>query len=276
MTRTDAEFVARLRAICAQVGFEVGSVAPRLLERLRVLSERTQTVDDFERIAAYAEDVFRFYREHRSERGFGDVERRTIVLGCLFSDVGKTGPARADARASELIVDMFSIEGVRDDQQPVSRFFATYFPADAEDRIARFAALGLDAGMTMRQFWNLHTSWTLELISDAGIPIEAVAAAASHHLLDDVNPQSIVGADQRFTRWFGVNTTFDRAEKLVILLDKYDAVRRRGRLAHGPAIAWLRGKVARMPRFAEDPEFRTLIDDLDLALAGHGAPERSS
>jgi hypothetical protein len=91
----------------------------------------------------------------------------------------------------------------------------------------------------------------------------ACATAATHHLLDDVNPEAIVGANDRFTRRFGANTCFDRAEKLVIVLDKYDALRRRGRLSHAKAIAWLNERLANNERFHGDRELRTLIADID-------------
>jgi hypothetical protein len=161
---------------------------------------------------------------------------------------------------------MFGVEGVRDETQAVAAFFAAYFPAGADDRIRRFCALGLDPAMTMRQFWNLHSAWTLEIAEAGGIPPEAIAAAATHHLIDDINPQAIVAADRRFTRAFGDNIAFDRTEKLVILLDKYDAVQRRGGLTHEQAIRWLRTRVDANPQFRDDAELSELIDDLDLVF----------
>ena len=90
-----------------------------------------------------------------------------------------------------------------------------------------------------------------------------------------MNPRAIVGDDQRFTRAFGSNTRFDRAEKLVIMLDKYDAVRRRGRRSHEHAIAWLRERIASNPRFRNDEELATLVADLDTVLHAHEDPVRS-
>jgi hypothetical protein len=161
---------------------------------------------------------------------------------------------------------MFAVEGVQDDAQSITKFLRTYFPGDAEERIRTFAALGLEPEMSIRQFWNLHSSWTLQVAEAGGVPAEAIAAAATHHLLDDVNPDAIVASDHTFTRSFGDNAAFDRAEKLIILLDKYDALRRRGRKTHDQAIAWLGERVESHPRFRGDAEFLALIDDLDAAL----------
>ena len=257
---------ASLRAICAGVGFELDQGAVDLVERMVLLAEHTQVFDDAKRMADYAHDVFRHYERAKPEQAFSRIERQTVVLGCLFSDIGKTGPDRADAEARRLVAEMFAVEGVRDDQMSVATFFRTYFDADAERRLGAFRGLGLDPAMTMREFWNLHSSWTLGIAESAGLPPEAVAAAASHHYLDNVNPQSIVGEDQRFTRNFGQNVRFDRSEKLIIMLDKYDAARRRSQLSHEQAIAWIRAKIEKNLRFRDDPELATLLADVDAAL----------
>jgi hypothetical protein len=239
---------------------------------MRLLAEKSESLDDAVRMVSYAREVFRHYDANKPAQAFDAGEKRTIVLACLFSDIGKSGPEGADSDGRRLIVEMFAVEGVRDDKMLVSTFFRTYFPADADARIARFAALGLDPSITIRQFWNLHSDWTLAIAEKAGLPPEAVAAAATHHLLDDVNPHAIVGEDNRFTRSFGDNRDFDRAEKLVIVLDKYDAARRRGNRTHEEAIAWLRQRVAANARFRDDAELATLIDDVEAVFS---APTRS-
>jgi hypothetical protein len=261
-----SDAIERLRAICADVGFDLDDAKASVIARLRLLADHTETVADFEHMASRARDFFRFYQTTKPLEAFSEVERRIVVLGCLFSDVGKTGPGSADASGQRLIVEMFGVEGVEDDTQPVTRFLETHFPVDADERIRRFAALGLDPKMRIREFWNLHSTWTLEIMEDGGVPPEVIAAAATHHLLDNVNPGTIVDAERRFTRPFGNNASFDRPEKLIILLDKYDALRRRGRSTHDEAIAWLRDRVESNPSFRRDTEFSTLIADLDAAI----------
>ncbi len=257
----------RLAALCAEVGFDLRSVDASVLARLELLSERTHTVGDCEQSVDRARRIFRYYEQTKPGLAFSDGERRIVVLGSLFSDIGKTGPASASPAGQRLIAEMFAVEGVRDDQQSVAAFLNTYFPHDAEERIAGFGELGLRVDMTIREFWNLHSSWTLQIVESGGIPPEAIAAAATHHLLEDINPDAIVASDRRFTRPFGDNVAFDRAEKLVILLDKYDALRRRARRTHEQAIAWLHQRVESHPRFRGDHEFSTLIGDLEAALS---------
>lgn len=258
--------VEGLQTICAGVGFDIVHAKASLVDRVRLLAEHTETVEDAKRMTAYAGKVFLRYETDKPNEAFSDLEKQTVVLGCLFADIGKSGPETADANGRRLIAEMFSVEGVRDDKMSVTTFFRSFFTADDQQRVRRFEALGLDASMTIRQFWNLHSDWTLAIAEAAGLPLEAVAAAAAHHLLDNVNPQSIVGHDQRFTRAFGQNTAFDRPEKLIIVLDKYDAVRRRGKRSHDEAIVWVRELIDRNPSFRDDAELATLLEDVDTAL----------
>jgi hypothetical protein len=267
MGRMAADPVEQLRLECAKIGFDLDKAGSALVERMRLLSECSKTFDDARRMASYAERVFRYYDIAKPEKPFAPIERQTVVLGCLFSDIGKTGPAQADAGARRLVAEAFAVENVPDDAQSVASFLRCYFPGDAEQRIARFAALGIDPAISLREFWNLHSGWTLAIAEAAGLPAEAVAAAATHHLLEEVNPQAIVGDDDAFTRRFGENATFDRAEKLVILLDKYDAVRRRGSRSHEETMAWLRERIGKSARFRDDHEFAELMADVEIVLA---------
>jgi hypothetical protein len=258
--------IQRAGVLCAGVGFDLDSLKPLVVARLRLLAEHSETLADSERMIARAWDVFHYYEREKPQAAFSEMERRIVVLGCLFSDIGKTGPLAADRAGQTLILEMFAVEGVRDETQSVAQFFARYFPVDAAERVRRFEALGLTPGLSMRAFWNLHSAWTLEIVEAGNVPAEVIAAAATHHLLDNVNPRALVAADRRFTRDSGQNPSFDRTEKLIILLDKYDALRRRAKRSHGQAIEWLKKRVDQNPEFSDDAELGTLIRDLDTAL----------
>jgi hypothetical protein len=253
-----------LTELCAEVGVAFGALSGDVRQRLCLLAEHSETVRDARRIIRLARAVFDHYARTHPDRAFDAIEQHVVLIGSLFSDIGKTGPPHAALPSQRLIVEMFSVEGVRDDQQPVARFLRDHFPHDAEDRVRRFEALGLDATMPMRAFWNLHAGWTLAIARAGGLPREAVAAAATHHLLEDINPEDIVQEDGRFSVDFGENVAFDRAEKLVIVLDKYDALLRRGRHVHEEAVAWIRRLIARHPRYGSDAEFEELLEALDV------------
>jgi hypothetical protein len=110
---------------------------------------------------------------------------------------------------------------------------------------------------------------TLQILRGDGVPPGAVIAAAAHHLLENINPLAIIANDVRFQEYFAKGAMFARPEKLVILLDKYDALRRRSKRSHEGAIAWLRQLVKDHPRFCADRDFFALIDGLD-AVVKHG------
>jgi hypothetical protein len=256
----------RLRSLCVDVGVDAEGIHPSILARMRLLAETTETLNDCERAVRIAKDLFRYYDVSKPLERFTALERRIVVIGTLFSDVGKSGPAEASPDGQRLVAEMFAVEGIIDEKTSVARFFEMYFPADATYRARRLGALGLDAAMTMRAFWNLHSAWTLHIIQGDGVPIEAVPAAATHHILENVNPDSLIAEDGRFTKYFGTHASFERPEKLVILLDKYDAARRRRQCTHDQAIAFLREVIARNHRFCGDPEFLELIEDLDKVM----------
>jgi hypothetical protein len=255
--------VERLGALCNPVGFDVRAIEPSVIERLRLLEEHTPTVEDAAHMVAQAYAVFRDYEERPERVAFSPSEQRVVVLGCLFSDVGKTGPLDASVSGQRLVARMFSVEGVKDDAQTVRKFLRAHFGKDADNALYELEALGLDPEMSIRTFWNMHAQWTLDVLQVSGIPKEAVVAAATHHMLEDINPSELVGEDGRFSQGFGDNHAFDRAEKLVIVLDKYDAARRRGKLDHAAAIEWLRARVQRHPTFGGDPELERLITDVE-------------
>jgi len=256
-----------IRQFLREIGIDPERVAIHIIERLQLLEERTKFIGDSERSILHAKQIFAYYKHNAPEKSFSDIEKRTVIAGALFADIGKSGPANASPEEQKFIADMFAVENVMNEKMPVRKFFEEHFSADAAERIEKFQAMGLDPAMTMREFWNKHSPWTLEILrSERRIPSEAIAAAAAHHALENVNPEDIIGNDERFTQYFGENAAFDRAEKLVILLDKYDAARRRGGKNHAEAIEIVRKILGRNSRYAADREFRELIEDMERAL----------
>ena len=259
-----AATLERVRKACARADVDIEQLDAAIIERLGLLAETTSTLDDCQRAVELAGRVFAHYE--KAGFPFTPIEKSTVKIGSLFSDIGKTGPALATQDQQRLVVEMFSIELVPDDTISVADFFARYFPSDAAQRCQRFVSLGLEPSMKIRQFWNLHSAWTLDIMRTRAVPDEAVAAAATHHLLENINPDSIVAADGSFTRRFGSNSAFDRAEKLVIVLDKYDAVRRRSGRDHAAAIEWLRTLIKNNERFKDDQQFNEVIGAVDAAI----------
>jgi len=257
---------ALFEELVTRAGVHVADLRPEVTSRMRLLANLTESLADCDHAAQLAQVIFAYYDTHKPQARFTELERRIVLIGSLFSDIGKTGPAGASPEAQQLITEMFSIENVPTPAMSIHDFLAHYFAADADRREQALAALGIAASRSMRWFWNCHSAWTLDIIDRDGVPVEAVAAAATHHLLENVNPGKIVAEDGHFTRDFGLNRAFDRPEKLVIVLDKYDASRRRAGRDHESTIAWLHDMLDRNLRFGGDAVFRTLVEDARLSL----------
>lgn len=251
-----------------EVGVDIEKINPDIVRKLRLLNKETLTLKDEERAIRTARALFKYYQEKFPDNKFSDQEMRTVLVGTLFTDIGKTGPRNATPEQEEVVLDTYAVESIIDPKKTtLEQFVRDNFPEDADSRMAAFKEIGVEGDVTMREFYNLHSRWTLEIISGDGVPLEAVAGAASHHMLEDVNPEEIVGKDRRFTRYFGDNASFDRAEKLIIILDKYDAYRRRSKKDHKEAIELVRKRIESNPSFAGDEEFTSLLNNLDAMIS---------
>lgn len=253
-----------VREFFEQIKLDSEQISVKIIARLQLLEKVTEFFKDEETAIGYAEKVFKYLE--KMGRPFSENEKRIVIVGTLFSDIGKTGPARANYEQQPLIAEMFAVENINNQQMTVRDFLEIYFQESFEEKLLLFESLGLDSKMTMRNFWDLHSQWTLEIISGDGVPPEAVAAAATHHFLAGVNPDNIIGADGRFTKYYGDNLAFDKEEKLIIILDKYYAYIRRGGLSHETAIERLRDLIADSKNFSEDQEFIQLIENVSESL----------
>lgn len=258
----------RMRFLLTEIGLDIEKIRPDIIDRLILLAELTKVVEDEHSAIHLARAVFGWYESNRPESKWTEREQKTVIIGTIFSDVGKTGPRRASVEQQRVIAAIYSVDskdwGSEEDKLSVAKYIEKYFPEDYDRRIKVYVSAGLDPEITMREFWNLHAEWTLQIISGDGVPAEAVVAAASHHFIQGINPENIIAADGRFTKYFGENLSFDRAEKLICVLDVYDAFRRRGQMGHEQAILALRKKVDSSKSFAGDKGFHELIDVVDF------------
>lgn len=255
-----------VRRFLRKLGFDVQQLDPEITQRLTLLEETTPTIHDEKRAIRYARKIFRHYQKKHPEHAFSEEEKMTVEAGTMLTDIGKSGPPHADRQAEKLIAEMFSIEGVEDPNMSIRTFLQNYFPETWRQHIKTLESIALGPEMTMRQFWNKHSEWTHKIIENKGVPEEAIPAASTHHRLEGVNPDNIIGTHDTYRRPFGTNTTFDRAEKLIIVLDKYDAYRRRGGTSHRDAMAALRNIITESP-YGDDAEFHELMDELDAVLS---------
>ena len=244
-------------------------IRPDIHERWEILHRKTEVLQDEVRCIFLGNILFDFYDDVKPEKAFSHTEKRTFKIGEFCSDDGKSGPKGASKNVQECITDIYSIKNtnnLHEEKNSLRTFITDHFFADSKKRTQALESIGLDMNMPMRSFWNMHTQWTLDIIKGDGVPPEAVAGAATHHILEGINPDHVVGEHEEIAEEFGHGLRFNRAEKLIILIDKYDAVRFRGKRSHQDAILFLRNAVHRNLHYEHDGEFNELIDDMDIAL----------
>lgn len=246
-------------------------IAPHIKERLVRLERITPTIEDERAAITIARELFATAQE--SGHPYNSDEQRNVVVGTLFTDIGKSGPLNATPEQSELISRMFAIENRPKDEVfgSIDNFLSMHFGRDAAYDAKQLQSLGLDtAQLSMRDFYDCHTKWTLEIISNDGVPKEAIPAAAAHHHLRGDNPYHILNGKDEYTDDFdfGRNHVFGREEKLVCVLDMYDAYVRRGHMEHRRAMEQLQKWVDSTwnGRYAKDAELTQILKDLDATM----------
>ncbi len=174
---------------------------------------------------------------------------QNVMQGSTLSDIGKTGPRGVTETQSNFIAEIFKIRGVKNPEKiKVAEFVdnrLSHFETP-EKRMILLKSLEryIPPHMTMREFYNLHTEWSLEIIGKEKIISQKVKdIVARHHTLDrEKNPDDELTPE----------------DKLVILLDQYDARRIRGGENHENTLAWIEEKI-KNNGFGEDEEFSILL-----------------
>jgi HD-GYP domain len=189
-------------------------------------------------------------------------QRDTFQLGSLFSDLGKSGPAKATQEQQNEIALVFRPQAGGDPNTILLKDFLKHRGLEHRDLLAHLEELGLQPdAMTMRVFYNHHILWTQEILEQAGsvLPAEAVRAALVHHQLDGYPP----GVEE---------VELDVVAKLIIIADKYDAFRCRSEWSHADTITELRRKVKQDlgGRYGEDKEFAKILDVFEGGMPVEG------
>lgn len=242
---------------------------PLLIDRLMLLNERSLFLKDELSAMQYAEQLSEYLSHSDSKNKMSTEDLRSIKIGTLFSDIGKTGPRNATAEQQVLITAMYAVEGT-DSSITVESFLKQNIPSDYSAQEKNLQALGVSPTMTMREFYDLHAGWSYTILKNSTIPPDGILAAVSHHMLRGVNPKQTMDPRGEF-HVLGINRPVDQREIFVILLDQYDACLRRGNLNHSDAIAYLYNNVTQSKALEKLPELRkkfmSCIDDIAEAFA---------
>jgi hypothetical protein len=135
--------------------------------------------------------------------------------------------------------------------------------AEAESLLNNLKACSVDPEMTMRQFWDKHAVWTHDIMEKypTGLNEHVRVIAASHHLDRGINPYSStpVSPEQGIIKTAG-DEADDLSTRILMVVDKYQAARRRSRFNHEDAIKWVRNNLA---EFRKDELLNRVIDAVD-------------
>lgn len=227
-------------------------------ERFDLLSQSNFLEDEFrciEYLDKIRKNIFKFIDQKNQIIDFTKFATyyNDIKIATLFSDIGKTGPKNATAKEQKLILDMFQVENVKDPNIKVKDFLMsdTYFPLlnqlQRKENLEIFTQMINNQTkiknintMQMRDFWNLHTIWTYEILKDEKIDLPLTnenkikEIAFTHHIFEGINPCNI-----------DKNSLSDEMI-ITILLDKYDAIKNRFPKSHEESIGKLKDSMQKI------------------------------
>ncbi len=245
-----------------------------LYERIAQLDARSETMSDELSAIMYEQRFFQHAKDTESPHLLSPEHRHDVRLATLLTDIGKTGPSDSTHDQREVITSIFAIDGNIDGTKvTIEQYISKNFPeADHQHMRASLDVMGIDRGVTMREFWNMHLDWGYEILQNSTTSPDVILIAGSHHLLEGNIPDDIINFETGKFQVLGVDREIDTRDVLVALFDKYDAQRRRAGVNHETAIEYLYGRVVenetldRLPDFVRDL-FMSAIVDVDIALA---------
>ncbi|RMD50481.1 hypothetical protein D6827_03955 [Candidatus Parcubacteria bacterium] len=245
-------------------------MTPLIMKRLELLNRETMTVKDERSAGVYAIGIYEFLKISGVENKLSRADLSVIIAAGFLTDIGKTGPRNALPEVSLLITEMHAIDSNVNPGMKIGDFLRDYIGGDYEKQKILLATAGVDAEkMIMRDFWDMHVFWTAGIIADCPAPAEVKIGALAHHILEGNRPKGI--NKDGSVNIFGTKRGLEQTEILVMLLDKYDAQRRRAGRDHKEAVKWIRRYVENNKNFdALKPAVQKIIkeniDIIDEAL----------
>ena len=286
-----------------QFGLTLGSHSEGLLDRLTQLAEGSKTVEDEMQAIGFADKIFAYLAGSEILSPLSAEIQQQIRAATLVTDVGKTGPHTANEDETAVFIRLYKIDAnFNPSTLSLRSFLDTYLKPQVDISVLTYTETVLQkflaqdknietkhghvTDMSMREFFNLHAGWTFNILRENDVPLEIAVTAANHHMLESVNPDSILDDEDYIGSEMSFRRPVDEREIFVILLDKYQAQLRRGSekgvITHQKAIRWLRDFIS-IPRENDsrylrelkagkhervNALFQTCIDDMDNALGG--------
>ena len=213
----------KIQAELSELG--ISECPPEILDHLVLLEENSNFNDDSRMILEGVKNVLDLEESFKLK----PVEKRRLFLATYLSDIGKS--------YSLEVIKLFSVENIENQNQTVGETLQASFPSEKEKMIANLKKVEVTSGMSMREFWDKHASWTKTILDKHThlFDKETRIVAASHHLDRGVNPYEIDIKDVG-----QVTNELKYSIFLLMAVDKYQALIRRGKKNHEDAVKELR------------------------------------
>ncbi|MEN9341824.1 MAG: hypothetical protein RIQ54_80 [Candidatus Parcubacteria bacterium] len=256
-------------AFFRELGIEDHELHETIIERLALIETRYRRFNDDSRMICRGLRNLFDYITHTSPQqlSISETEINKTVLAGFIHDIGKSGPATVGPEHQAMVVDIYGIEGVRDGTASISSVLREHRPEDADRFLSLLSELGITEHTTMREFWNLHGVWTHDILEQyqcAGIDRETRIIAGSHHIAEGINPYHVtdstiplgaieIGALEQYLDVI--------EERALIIIDKYQASRRRSETSHETAMTVVRSIIEK--KFDHDPIMQFILSAID-------------
>jgi hypothetical protein len=196
-------------------------------------------------------------------------QRQEGELAAFLHDIGKSGAAEADLRGQVSVIKLFSADQFTypiDPNKTVSDAISECFPEEYDEMMKNLAQSGVDKEMTMRQFYDKHAEWTHDILEKfpETVTKRTRLVAGSHHMDRGVNPCHLSENEVPMESFLiGVleNYVDVLEEKILMVVDKYQASISRGHSTHEKAVEIVRKIFSE--KYSGDPIINLIINTID-------------
>ncbi len=254
-----------------ELGVQEEDLHPVIVDRLALIEERYQRFNDDSRMICWGLDnLFTYFNEDADHHvSISPDHIRKATIAAVVHDVGKSGPHTATPEQQKAVIDLYGVEKVRDGSAPIASVLQEKYSdqKDVEDFLHHLEGIGVSSTTTMREFWNLHGVWTHDILENNlcdGIDGETRVIAGSHHIAEGINPYHVpdsqiplgaveIGAMENYLDIL--------EERSLIVIDKYQANRRRSGTTHEQAMQTVRTLIEN--KFDHDPIMQFILTAID-------------